>query len=313
MRVLFGALCAGGFVALSAGRDVAVERFPTSPVRLLLLAFLPTAVPAAVWAAARSPERLRWTRGAFRAVAWINVVTLLNWTGYFSGLPLLGAVTFVAVAVGLMPMAMLLLEVALARRMIGARDVAAAAVVLVGVFLVADRSGGPRGLDPLKLLGFALAVVTAFTSAATNLLVRQLQGYGVGAVATFGLRFWAQIAAAGVYGLVFSDVALPAHARDWVAPVLIGLLGIALPLYCLQTAIRTLGATIPTLLITFYPACVLLLALVWPSAGTASPLSWLNVAGLALVCSGVWLGVTTARQSESAVCAERPSGGRSPE
>jgi drug/metabolite transporter (DMT)-like permease len=285
-----GYLLAFLFVGLSAGRDVQASRLHDPAYLILLLAFLPTAVPAAVWAAARPAAPAAWSSRAVLAVVLLNLTTMGNWLAYIDSIRRIGPVIFAGIVVGLMPTMMLVLEVVFARRLAKFRDAAAAFAVLTGVLLVATHNRAGSSTEASAFVGPLVAVFTSFTAAATNFLVRQLQGYQVGAVATFGLRFWGLILVSVVMGLVESERP-PAAGRDWLALVLFGVLGIAVPLFCLQSSIRHLGPATPTLLFTLHPACVLLL-----ESATGGyrpvPLDWV---GVALIGVGILTGLASPR------------------
>src|SRR5687768_14536289 len=98
-----GYLLALAFVGLSAGRDVQASRLRDPAHLILLLAFLPTALPAAAWAAARSAGGGPWTAPAVRAVVLLNLTTLANWVAYIDSIRRIGPVVFAGIVVGLMP------------------------------------------------------------------------------------------------------------------------------------------------------------------------------------------------------------------
>jgi hypothetical protein len=144
--------------------------------------------------------------------------------------------------------------------------------------------------------GVLLALISCFFAAANNWLVGRLRTRKFGPVPVFATRFWMLLAVALALGLYDRFGNVPNVPGDWLFATLVGLLGVAAPLLCLQASIYRLGPSVPTPLIAFHPACVRVLQLIaWALVGAPDPPNIWGVFGLVAVTTGILWGINSPR------------------
>lgn len=197
--------------------------------------------PGELLAALRSPG----------LILGINVLAALAWTTYFIAIQIIEPAVVFTVFSGMVPLATVLaarLGMPEARGPSHDLSRTGNALILLAIAILATTtgmglSGFVRGGTTIAILGVLLAAVSGGLTACVILLSVRLNGRGVGPLAQFGLRFilYTLVAVAAVR-LGIDDKGADMSAGQIAVIVGIGLIVIALPLYCVQRAVPLVPA-----------------------------------------------------------------------
>jgi drug/metabolite transporter (DMT)-like permease len=288
LGAFFALLAAIGFSAKAILVKLAYREGVDAVTLLALrMAFsVPFFAAAAVWSR-------RAALGPVGARDW-GLIVLLGLTGYYlsSYLDFLGLQYVTAglerLILFLYPTITVLLAAVLARRPVGRRVLAAMALCYAGIVLVFAHDLFLQGLGSMRgavLLGAGL--VFASTISYSVYLVGA--GHAIGRIGaarfTANAMIVASAASLAQFALARSTAALDLSARAYALAFAMAVCSTVLPVFMLSFAIRRIGPGRASLIGSVGPVSTIFLAY----AFLQEDVSWLQLAGSALVLGGVWM------------------------
>lgn len=289
-----GYILAGVFVLLSAARDLwGYLTLLGAPVHATLFAsFAATVLIAQLWNRLHGEGRtlIKGSPGLLKDTVLLNITTLISWIATFEGLARLLPTTLAAITVGGIPLSTLLLDRFLRRKAISMRSFANAALIISGMLVMSWRELGLDAPGHTRMsigIGIGFSAVAAVFAAANNVFAKRINDRGFTGTEVFASRFWLLLGICVVWCIVGRST-LPSGTMQWLRLTSLGVVGIALPVICLQMSIERIGPRIVGFLIAAIPVLVAIAEIVLrrylDRTGTVSIL--LGV-GVILVVSGI--------------------------
>jgi drug/metabolite transporter (DMT)-like permease len=189
--------------------------------------------------ARRIPDTLRVVAADRGGLVAINVTTAATWMTGFWAVKYLAPDLFLAIFMGVAPLATLLIRMAVLRAAAARKEAIAAALVTLAVVAVVVEHLVLAGLAA-PAAGLALAVLSGTSFSFYLVYSRRMQALGPAQI--LSMRFFLLVAVALGVSVAGYDFAAESHRMDPWKAALIALGSAILPLYLLQTAITRLGA-----------------------------------------------------------------------
>jgi drug/metabolite transporter (DMT)-like permease len=269
-RLWAGALCVLGFVILSDGRDIYLERHikVDNPFDYLLLVFSMTALfYAGVNAVKTMREPHPKASGFLRNIVWLNIVTASNWLGWYLALKYLTAPTVVALYAGIIPMATLVVN-----RCLRSTSVTSIADWISTALLLACATAWALA-NTLSLqgseaaVGLGLVVICSVSIAATTVVSKRLADARVPASRIMAHRFYVLLAISLYMSSPAAEL-LDLARRNFQLLMFAATVGTILSLWLLQKGIERCEPVLTVVIIATSPAFSL--ALYYFLIGSAS-------------------------------------------
>lgn len=283
-----GYLAASLFILLSAARDVwGFVILKQWPVQLVVFgSFVFTTLVANLYLFFKKNREHPYKKSLFMDLFFINLTTAISWIATFIGMAKILPAALASLVVGFLPIATLLLDRFLRGNAITKKALLGAGIVFVGIIFVSwSEVTAGHSLDKTQaFIGILACLLASAFAAGNNVFAKRLNDAGVGATAVFGARFWLLLVIAGLWVLV-ANVTPPTDSQhSWRSIYLLGIFGVAVPIYFLHIAIEKVGPKIVGFLIASIPVVVLVIQY---ASGVHTKIEIPGMVGVILVCLGI--------------------------
>lgn len=258
---------------------------------LLLCSFLPTIFFIFLWNKFISKNTNLALNITFRRETWVdwfwmNLMTMFCWVCTFVALSKLLPSSFSAFSYGLIPLFTIPINTFLRDEKIKRKDIFAAILIFFGLYLIGHFEFMHRLSEGYYAitLGILSSIIVALAGAASMVYGRKLNDKGIQSRTVFQHRFWMVIFA----GLVWSMISQPSLPNitfvNTIQMLLLGIIGIAVPLLCMQFAVLKKGPVLASFSLGLVPVSVLILQYL---TGLYTEINFLMTSGISLVCAGI--------------------------
>jgi drug/metabolite transporter (DMT)-like permease len=229
-------------------------------------------------------------RGSWSDVAWLNVLTIANWSSEFAALAFLEPAVVQSVTAGLNPLFVIALTMALRQQtQILRSDIwAALGIVVTTGFLVSATWGGHSAVGALGHratgIGLVCLVVNSISSGGIQIVNKRLHERGFTSSQVMASQFFVLVVASWGYVLVARPAIAPLVGQ-LPAVVAAAVLGGIVAMYLLQEGIKR----IEPITLMLISSLVAVLALAFQQLDSRLTFSWPSLCGvLGMVCLVLW-------------------------
>lgn len=256
---VFGLLMVFCYNFLDAGKEVYAGFLVQSihPMQVTFVVFLTVLVFFQFYCLLRHKSRYSGPLQALKTILWLNVTTAGSWVTFFYCLKYLEPAVASAIITGVAPLLMVFISpLFFSSDSRQYRLVFLAGITLSSLWLsyISLREGSHvYNLTPMAVMaGILLCIGCAFFSIFSNVFSKQLSERGCPPEAIMAHRFWLTVLLTGLWSWQSGDFSSGSGAM-LPGVLLLALLGVIIPLWCLQYGIKHLPPSKVMVLISVSP------------------------------------------------------------
>jgi drug/metabolite transporter (DMT)-like permease len=302
---MLGYFAGFGFITLSAARDVwgfvILKQWPVA--LMVLISFSCAALIANLYSLTQKKKQNPYQQPYLKNLIALNITSAISWILVFTSMSKILPVTLASLVTGFLPICTLVLDRLLRGQKIKSQAITGSLIIITGIVCVSWNEFATNLTQSVSemISGIGMALIASTFVASNNIFTKRLNDQKLGATTVFASRFWLIILITLLWVMI-ADISIPestTHSSFSIA--LLGILGIAFPVFCLHIAIERIGPQTMGFLISSAPIIVFLIQYF---SGVHRKIDPIGILGIILVVTGIMLGTkrrlkTVARASES--------------